>query len=364
LADGPAVAANLTAIDAQGQIAFTTSGKPRSVRAADLVCWGEFAEPAHGPVVVLADGGLLAAEVTGIDKETLAADSDLLGTLKIPLEALAGVLLHPPAGRSQRDRLLARVAAASGASDRLILDNGDEVTGLLEGMENNSVQLKTDAGPLAVATGRIVAVIFNPGLKQPPAPRGFRAWVGLSDGSRLLATKLLLAGDALEVTAAGQTWKIAAKELVALQPLGGRATYLSDLKPAEYRHVPYLDLSWPFHADANVTGGLLRCGGRLWLKGLGVHSAARLSYVLDQPYRRFQADLGIDDSTGGRGSVLFRVFVDGQQRWASGAVRGGAAPAPISIDLSGAKRLDLVVDYGERGDELDHADWLNARLIR
>ena len=74
--------------------------------------------------------------------------------------------------------------------------------------------------------------------------------------------------------------------------------------------------------------------------------------------------MGIDDSTGGCGSVVFRVLVDGRQRWASGPVRGGARPVPVSIDLAGGKRLDLVVDYGERGDELDHADWLNARVVK
>ena len=32
-------------------------------------------------------------------------------------------------------------------------------------------------------------------------------------------------------------------------------------------------------------------------------------------------------------------------------------------DLAGAKRVDLVVDYGEAGDVLDQADWLEARLV-
>jgi hypothetical protein len=363
-ADGQATAAQLTAADARWQLVFTTAGKSRPMPAAELVRWGQFAEPARGPVIVLADGGLLAAEVTGIDKDRLAAESDLFGAVKIPLESLAGVLFHPPAGQQGRDRLLDRIARDAGRSDRLILDNGDEITGLIEGLDNDTVHVAAELGRLDVATRRIVALVFNPALKQPAGAAGFRAWAGLSDGSRLLATKIIMSGDALELTAAGQTWKTPAKELVALQPLGGRAVYLSDLKPREYRHLPYLDLPWPYHNDRNVTGGLLRCGGRLFLKGLGVHSAARLSYALDQPYRRFEADLGIDDSTGGRGSVLFRVLVDGRQRYASGPVRGGAAPLSVSIDLAGAKRLDLLVDYGEQGDVLDHADWLNARVIK
>ena len=128
--------------------------------------------------------------------------------------------------------------------------------------------------------------------------------------------------------------------------------------------MPYLELKWPYRTDRNVTGGQLRSGGRLYLKGIGVHSAAALSYDLDRPWSRFEADVGIDDSTGGRGSVGFRVFVDGKQKFASGLVRGGAAVQHVSIDLTGAKRLNLVVDYGEAGDVMDHADWLGARLVK
>ena len=114
----------------------------------------------------------------------------------------------------------------------------------------------------------------------------------------------------------------------------GRAVYLSDIRPDEYRFLPYLETKWPYKTDRNVTGGQLRCGGRLYLKGLGVHSAARLSYRLDRPWSRFQAEVGIDDSTGGRGSVGFRVFVDGKQKYASPPIRGGMPPQAISIDLS------------------------------
>ena len=79
---------------------------------------------------------------------------------------------------------------------------------------------------------------------------------------------------------------------------------------------------------------------------------------------RFQAELGIDDSTGGRGSVQFRVLVDGQERFASPIIRGGNPPVPVSVDVAGAKKLELVVDYADRADVLDHADWLNARLTK
>jgi len=79
--------------------------------------------------------------------------------------------------------------------------------------------------------------------------------------------------------------------------------------------------------------------------------------------RAFAAELGVDDSTGGRGSVRFRVLVDGQEKFASPILCGGQPPVPGRVDLQGAKRLELVVDYADRADQLDRANWLDARLI-
>jgi hypothetical protein len=44
-------------------------------------------------------------------------------------------------------------------------------------------------------------------------------------------------------------------------------------------------------------------------------------------------------------------------------VRGSNQPIPISVDVAGVQRMALIVDFAERGDALDYANWLNARLI-
>lgn len=194
--------------------------------------------------------------------------------------------------------------------------------------------------------------------------------IGFADGSRLLATRLSLVGDAVELDLAGiGPAKSTAAQVVAIQPLDGKAVYLSDLKPASYKHVPYLSLDWPYANDACVSGGPLRADGKLFLKGLGMHSAARITYDLAGSYRWLRSELAIDDSAGAAGSVAFRVFVDtGDGRWqpryASGAQRGGEPSTAMSVDLAGAKRISLLVEFADRGDQQDDADWLNARLIR
>ncbi len=333
--------------------------------AGELVYWGDCAEIRQGPVLVLADGGLLVAEVFQADKERLTADSDLFGLVELPLELVAGVVFQLPADRHAGDLLLDRVALADAESDLVILNNADEVAGQVEAVGDDAIRLATVVGPVDVEAHRIRALVFNPALLRRREPQGFHAIAGFRDGSRLIAERLVVDEESLRIEAVGGLrWTAVPEDLVWLQPLGGRVTYLSDLKAAEDRQVSFLDLRWPCRADRNVTGGMLRSGGRLHLKGLGVHSAARLTYLLSRPYRRFQAELSIDDGTSGRGSVRFRVFVDGAPKHASPIVRGGMAPVPVSVDLAGAKRLDLVVDFADRADELDHANWLDVRLVQ
>jgi hypothetical protein len=159
-----------------------------------------------------------------------------------------------------------------------------------------------------------------------------------------------------------------ANDIVSIQSLGSPVVYLSDLEGADYRGVPYLSVKWPFMRDRNVLGDSIEVRGRRYLKGIGMHSAARLTYRLDRDYRRFDSAIAIDDSAKGRGSVTFGVYVLRDGKWGeaftSGIVRGRDAPQPVSVDLTGANGLTLTVDFADRGDELDHAVWLDARLVK
>ena len=85
-------------------------------------------------------------------------------------------------------------------------------------------------------------------------------------------------------------------------------------------------------------------GGRRYLKGIGMHSASRLTYRLDGKYRRFDAAVALDDSAGNGGSVTFGVYVlrDGswKEAYTSGIVRGGEAPRPVSVDVTWRRGAD------------------------
>ena len=129
--DGEPFEARLTSVDAQAKLGFNVAGKPRTLAEADLVSWGQLVELRKGPILVLADGGFLPAAVLGVEKSELSVNSPRLGIVKLPLDSLAGIVFRPPPHPPELDALLDRVARGQGQADRLVLNNGDELTGLI-----------------------------------------------------------------------------------------------------------------------------------------------------------------------------------------------------------------------------------------
>jgi alpha-galactosidase len=146
-------------------------------------------------------------------------------------------------------------------------------------------------------------------------------------------------------------------------PLPSGHVYLSDL------HVTYatngygpLELDTTNGEDAALDGGPIRLRGAAYEKGLGVHAPSLLRYRLGQACSRFVADVGIDDDQGGRGSVQFEVWADGERLFQSGTLTGESPLREVSVDVSGRRELRLFVGIGGDTDGLDHGVWAGARL--
>ncbi|MEN6497019.1 MAG: hypothetical protein ABFD16_22225, partial [Thermoguttaceae bacterium] len=217
LVDDSPFPAVLAGVDASWQLTFLTDGKRRWLPAADLVAWGAPAEMGHEPLLVLADGSLVVAEVVEADKERITADSGVFGLVKLPVERVAGIVFQPPGERQARDQLLDQIASAEGNTDKVILVNGDQLSGRLETIRNSAAKLTTEVGAVDVKTERIRALVFNPGLVQRPRPVGLRAIVGFRDGSRLVAPQLVVDQVSVRLTGLdGLSWTASPEELVFL----------------------------------------------------------------------------------------------------------------------------------------------------
>jgi hypothetical protein len=150
-----------------------------------------------------------------------------------------------------------------------------------------------------------------------------------------------------------------------------------DAAPAPTPPVYLSDLTWQtanglsVRKDLSHNGGPIVLDGVTYPKGLSTHPTsccyAYVRYALDGSCADFGATIGIDDFTGGAGSVDFKVVLDGVEVFDSGVVLGSDSARPIAIPLGAASELELrayPTGGGSPQDaDWDWATWADARLM-
>lgn len=385
----PPLAGHLMLIDEQ-KLQFAIEAQPTDARqskgkAATLdlpldafVRYGAVVEPrprSRQALVLFRDGSQIIGRVEALGRDVLELSTQRLGAIEIPRSRVIAILAQAPLDIRERDLRIAELLAANGDEDRLTFENGDELRGEVRRWEANpkdaaadpQIAFATAAGEVPIDVTRIQAIRFSRSEK-PFVARGPRMWVGLSDGSIVLAAKVVGASGNVSIVPfdlavhTGDAWSVRSlTQITFLQSLGRRVTYLSDLQPMQQRQVPLLGDQRPLRSDRNVLGQTLRSQRERYLKGLGLAPASVVVYPIGSA-KKFTAELAIDAAAGFGGSITCQVLVDGQSKYASPLVRGGDAPLPISIDVAGGRTLSIVVLFADHGDVQDYANLFDARL--
>jgi len=194
------------------------------------------------------------------------------------------------------------------------------------------------------------------------------------------------------------------------------AVYLTDLE-----HGFIANEYGPPHADQSFGKHPITLRGVEYKKGLGVHSPSKLYINVNRKADRFRSVIGIDDevavsrlaiqnsinefcheksphyrwlnhhedgldseaikefvnfspryvydATGDvfdftqGANVCFKVYADGEMIYSSGWLSEKSSRPPIDLDIKDVEMLCLVVEKGNDGSFLDHANWADARLV-
>lgn len=124
-----------------------------------------------------------------------------------------------------------------------------------------------------------------------------------------------------------------------------------------------LDSGVPVQAFRNAAGAPLALGKRTYSSGIGCMGQTALEYPLNKQFSKFEVTVGIDAMAKGRGSVGFRILVDGVEKKRSGPMTGMTLPKTLAVDgLDKAERLLLWVDDAGDGSEKDLANWIDPVL--
>jgi len=370
-----ALSGTLESFDLENGLVLNGQGQPPTkippsdvVRIATLVhrtppdpaalCW------------VLTNGDILHASFLSGTERTVTLRREDLGPIELPVTRLSEIVAGGHRA-SHPDDEVRSVTSRPVADDEIVLANGDQLTGLIERIDSNGLTI--DIGR-ARATIRLDVVRWvrlarsSPATTQAEGAHPLRALLTLRDGSTLTASLLQWRGGELGVQPewGPQTTpkRLRADRVVRMEILGGRWQWLDARPPRVAEHTPLLDVRWPHRVGRNVLGRPLRVGARLYDRGIGVHSASRLIYSLNETDERFVTSYGMDDDSGPLAHVEVKVLLDGKPVHHAPDVRADGQIRHLSVEIRGARQLELRVDFGKNGDVQDRFDWIEPAILR
>jgi len=347
-------------------LAYTDdSGKVTSLPTRQVVTLdsGRKAGISEAPwILTLRNGDILFGSPTGLRAQFLQYKVDDIGSLEVPLKAIATL----QAAEDYKLSAPPRPPAAPPAEDLLLLRNGDVVSGVFLSTTDEKIQMQIETGPVTIDLSRVRKLTLG-GTATPRALPPLSACVAFANGSRLTTTTLHWTPDGLTFTdPAGQERKAPPEQAIAAEILGGRLVWLDQLDPAKDQQVSLLNTSWPTQINHNAAAGPLKIARETFARGLGVHTQSTLVYDLDGSFATLTLRCGLDDSAAPTGTARPSIVLDGKVLWApkDGLMKVGDPPETLTLNITGGKKLELHADPGPRFDILGRFDWIAPALIR
>lgn len=297
-------------------------------------------------------------------------------SLQVPIKQLRWIRLPEltePAGK--HDAAWADLTNANAAGDVLVVRNkGELVTtdGVVGDIAPDTVAFTLDENKLDVKRTRIEGIIFAQSARE--ALPDALCVVADSSGAHWQAQQLALENNEVRLTtSAGVQTELPLDTVTQFDFSQGKIVYLSDLEAESFDYQPYFSLAQPIASidgfyrlrrDTGLEKQPLQLDGKVYRKGLAMHSRSKVVYRLPGKFRSFTAVAGIDDAVREiGGDVLLEISGDGKSLW-KGTVRGGEAPQSLEVDVSGVKRLEILADYGAGEDVADHLDLGEAKVVK
>jgi hypothetical protein len=350
-------------------------GPPRPPRRAKPVTAPSTQPAPLSPVwvVKLSNRDALHAKVTNWSDQRLTVSLDPGGvSLSIPNNRITE-LWHAAPDEVRRAKALKTTATGNPSAEDVAYVRKDNdlvaVSGIAQGIDGESLVFRYDGQDRKIALNRLLGVVLVPQRQGPSSPsaevaafhQAFRfasgdllsgRWTGFQDGAVQLTTwwdeKLTLSPGTIGT----------------IECRNGRVVYLSDLKPARVEQSPYFDRVVPWRTDTTLGGAPITVGGVTYAKGIAMHSRCVLEYDLGGRFQRFRAKFAFEQPAGANGRAAVRVLTDDKAQFENADARGSASPEDLDVNVEGARRLVLEVDFGADQDVADRVVFANARLVR
>ena len=380
LLDGSKVSGGLAGWTEKQVVLDTPNGRRELdvAKVASLATHGPAFKSAAKPSVWvdLADGSrLAAAEYTtdkGRAKIALFPSNEVL---EVPTADVEAVRMQPESEASAIE--WSRIRGKKLQGDLLVTGNQSGIDyhqGAIEDVAEAKVRFTLDGNVLGVKRSKVYGLIYYHAAGAPTAEAPYT--ITDSGGSRWTVSALKLDGDKLDFTAAGgRNIRRGLDQISQIDLSCGKIVFLGDLKPDSEtftanpftlteKELPSRLLFSRVRRDENLEGKSLRTHNQEFHKGMAMRSRTELAWTLPGKFSRLEAVAGVDDDVRPLGNVRLQILGDGKSLLDANVGGGDKEPRPISLDVSGVRRLVLIVDSLGNFGAGDHLDLGNLRLIK
>jgi NPCBM/NEW2 domain len=341
-------------------LSVSSTAKPAGSHAAEPKVWIELID----------DSRLNGSTLTTKDNQAELAIGDDK-PLALPVSAIRCVRFSRPDDPASPKW---PIIGGEPATDLLAVRKKDAIDfmeGTVVGMTADQVMFRVDGETIPVKRAKVDG--FTLAHKSADKLPAQIAVIEDAAGWHLNARSLALSDGQLKIkTPAGQEFTRPIDQLVRIDFSSGKITYLSDLDPQSVAWTPYFDLAdaspglaayYAPRRDGGRENQPIRLGGKTFTKGLSLYSRTTLVYRLPPGMKTFRALAGIDDSVRPGGNVQLVISADDRKLFDQ-IIKGTDAPVDINLDVAGAKRLSILVDFGDDDDAGDYLNLAEARTLK
>jgi hypothetical protein len=187
-------------------------------------------------------------------------------------------------------------------------------------------------------------------------------------GNVIFASKINQTERGFAVTSsAGATFDYGRDQLTVFDYSQGKILYLSDedlwtsnkVKVVQTNTFDFLE---PPRRDKNLEGREdIRLEGKIYKRGLALHSHTEVEFDLGGEYREFKAVVGMDDKVTGDGPTLLKIEGDGKQLF-SLLVGRKDKPKELTLNIKDVQKLKIIVTTNDLLDTGKHLDLADAKV--
>lgn len=150
---------------------------------------------------------------------------------------------------------------------------------------------------------------------------------------------------------------LAMSMLTTLDAQTQTAVYLDELSiPSFNEAIPSVSLK------TASGGGAIEINRVKYERGLGIHGTSALFFLMDGKATAFSAAVGVDDKAADGTVCRFYVIGDKKILFETGEMRKGETARQVKVDLTGIKRLGLLILPNEESQR-GYANWANAQFV-